>query len=271
MYTMLLEEVQAEHYELDSLRKGWAVAPPSLMEEVHKHLGISEIVQMYGSSEAITITTALPSDPLNYRFESCGRPVPGMRVRIVEPGTDRELPPGAIGEINASGPLAMLGYFNDPEATSEVFDGPWLRTGDLGRLDENGYLFFEGRVKDMLKPGGENVSAAEIERFLLTHRDISQVAIVGIPDPRFGEVPAAVIQPKTGTLLAGDDILRHCEGQIARFKTPKEILFVSSLPMLETGKIDKVTVRQWVGARLEARSVLARGPSMKSGHSRAVG
>ena len=174
-----------------------------------------------------------------------GRPFPFMSVRVLG-DDDRDLPPGQVGEFVWSGPKVCLGYWRDAEATSALFtpDG-WLRTGDNGWLDENGRLYFVDRKKDMLKSGGENVATAEVEVALLEHPDIVDVGVVGVPDDRWGEVPRAFVVRRPGTTVDDGELRDHVVERLAKFKVPRDIVFVQALPRNESGKILKRELRTW--------------------------
>ena len=164
-----------------------------------------------------------------------GIPPVGVSIRIA-PGDIEN-----IGEIQMRSALTMKGYYEDSSEDSFTEDG-WLRTGDLGSIDLDGYLIFEGRLKDMIKPGGENVSTQEVEEFLMLCPGISNVAVFGMPDARLGEVPCAVVQRKTGAELDEESVRKFCKERIATFKIPKRVHFIDIMPLLPNGKMDKVTL-----------------------------
>jgi acyl-CoA synthetase (AMP-forming)/AMP-acid ligase II len=244
MYAMLLNELARRPRDLSALHKGWAVAPPTLVRRIHDELGISDIVPLYGLSECGLVSTGVPGDPLEERVETIGRPVPGMRVSLRDAESGREVARGQAGEIWLAGPLLMSEYLHDPDATANALHDGWLSTGDLGRFDEAGCLRFAGRIKDMIKPGGENVSIAEVERFLLEDPRVAQVAVVGIPDERLGEVPAALVEPAAGQTLSSEEVIARCDASIANFKVPRTLSVVEEIPVLDTGKIDRLAVRR---------------------------
>jgi fatty-acyl-CoA synthase len=193
-----------------------------------------------------------------------GRPFEGIELRVVDPSTGREVPFGEVGEIVARGYCVFDGYHKDPEATRRAFDGDgWFHTGDIGIASPDGRIAFRGRFKDMLKVGGENVSALEVEAFLGSHPGVRRVEVVGAPDERLGEVVAAFVELDRGATVTADDLLARCNGRIARFKTPRHIWFVDGdeWPMSVT-KVDKVRLRARVRDELmssAARSTPSRG------------
>lgn len=237
MFTLQIERAQAEGIVGDlRLRKGWAAAPPAVLRRIHDDLGVTGIVPAYGSSECGMAIGCYPHDPVGTRTTALGRAMPGVGVRVADPvdGT---------GELQIAGAGVMAGYLDDPAATRDAFtpDG-WLRTGDLVRWDERGYLVFVDRRKDMLKPGGENVSAGEVEAFLLSLPHVRAAAVVGAPDDVMGEVPVAFVQVDAGG-PAAREIVDACRGAIATFKVPAWVDVVADLPVLATGKTDKASLR----------------------------
>ena len=239
MFTMFLDAAR-EAGALSALRihKAWAIAPPSVLRRIAADLRTDGVVSLYGMSEHPLSTICGLTEPLEKRFETVGRPAPDVELRI---DADE---PGGVGEIQLRSPMVMSGYHGDEKATSDAFtaDG-WLHTGDLGTWDQDGYVLFTGRLKDMLKPGGENVSAQEVEEFLMLCPGVVNVAVFGVPDDRLGEAPVAVVQGRSDTHLTEEEILLFCRDRIAGFKTPKRIHVVSELPLLPNGKLDKMTLK----------------------------
>src|SRR5690606_2184422 len=177
------------------------------------------------------------------RVTTGGHPMPGMEVRVVDPETGEDLPPGAEGELLFRGPNAFDGYFRDPELTREVFDEEgWFHSGDVVRRDEDGRITFVSRLKDMLKVGGENVSAAEVEGLLITHPAVKLAQVVAAPDEYYVEVPAAFIELKPGQEATEEELIHFCLGKIATYRVPRYVRFVTEWPMSGT-KIKKVDLR----------------------------
>ncbi|EKX57986.1 Long-chain-fatty-acid--CoA ligase [Rhodobacter sp. AKP1] len=178
---------------------------------------------------------------------SIGQPVPGVQVALLDEDL-REVPPGALGEICVRGPALMSGYLNRPEATAEAFAGGWLHTGDLGRVDEEGFVHLVDRKKDMIRTGGENVFAKEVEQTLVTHPAIRDCAVVGLPDDDYGERVVAVVVAEPGTDLAEAEVRSFVRDRLAGFKAPRQVIFVPELPKTPAGKIKKHEVRKAIAA-----------------------
>jgi fatty-acyl-CoA synthase len=208
-------------------------------------------VSLYGSTEGGgAITFGSLGDDLETRVATCGRPLPGTEVRVVDPDTGEDVPTGAPGEIRVRSFGLFGGYANDVAKTEAAFDaGGWYRTGDRGALDGEGRLSFLGRLKEMLKVGGENVAPAEIEAVLSAHPAVKLVQVVGVPDPRLEEVPAAFVEMKAGTSVTQQELIEYCRERIARFKLPRHVRFVTEWPMSAT-KIQKGPLRERLVAEL---------------------
>lgn len=199
-------------------------------------------VSTYGLTEAAgTVTTSRLDDSYEARIARLGAPLEGLEVRIVDPD-GREVPPGAHGEITIRGYGIIDGYYKDPEKTAEALRDGWLHTGDIGSVDEAGHVMFHGRTKDMLKVGGENVAALEIEALVGSHPEVRLCQVVGCPDDRLVEVPAAFVELKTPGAVGEGDIIDFCKGKVAGFKLPRHVRFVSEWPMGAT-KIQKFKLR----------------------------
>jgi fatty-acyl-CoA synthase len=185
-----------------------------------------------------------PTDSAAQRFETCGPPIPGMEIRVVDPETGAPRAPGERGELHCRGYGVFAGYFRDPEQTARVMteDG-WIRSGDLVAVDGDGYVSYLGRLKDMIKVGGENVAAAEVEDVLVTHPDLREAQVVGLPDEKYVEVPVAFVEARPGAEVSPEEVLAFCGGQLARFKVPRRVFFVTEWPMSET-KIIKQALRE---------------------------
>ncbi|TMR40637.1 class I adenylate-forming enzyme family protein [Actinomadura geliboluensis] len=222
----------------------------------------------YGITEGsghVAMTT--PDDPLDLRVTTGGFPLPGMEVRITDLETGEVVPPGARGEIRFRGTSRFLGYYKDPVATAEVIDADgWFSSGDLGEMDADGRVAFRGRIKDMLKVGGENVASLEIESYLLRHPAVSVCAVVGAPDAYYGEVPVAYVQLVPGAELTGQELIDYCVDRIATFKIPRYVRFVDSWPMSGT-KIRKVELRARIAAELAAAGI-TEAPRIRSSRAR---
>lgn len=249
MYIAELEHPAFARYDLSSLRTGimsGAPCPESLMRKVIQDMHLPEITIAYGLTEASPVITMTDlNDTLAHRTQTVGKPLPGAEVRIVDAATDEPLPPNEVGELWVRGYLVMKGYYKKPEATHEAItiDG-WLRTGDLASQDEDGYIKIRGRKKEMMIRGGENIYPREIEEFLRSHPKISDVAVYGVPHRKFGEEVAAAIRLKEGETATPEEIRVFCQGQIASFKIPKYIKFVSEFPQTASGKLQKYKLQE---------------------------
>ena len=211
-----------------------------------------EFLQVYGLTETTGSITQLDDhDPVHRPglLRSCGKPYPWVDVRIVDKaGVD--VPCGTVGELWTRSPQNMLGYWNNPEATAATLtpDG-WLKTGDAGYVDDDGYLYLHDRVKDMIVSGGENVSPAEVENVLMTHPGVGDVAVIGVPDEKWGEAVKAVVVPAAGTAPTEADLISHAREHLAGYKLPKSVDFAEVLPRTPSGKLLKRTLREpyWKG------------------------
>jgi fatty-acyl-CoA synthase len=180
---------------------------------------------------------------------SAGRPLMGNKIRIVDE-KGKEAPPNVLGEIQMKGPAVTPGYWNRPKANEESFSNGWFKTGDIGKKDSNGYIFIEDRLKDMYISGGENVYPAEVENILYELEEIKEVAIIGIPDPKWGEVGCAVVCFNDGKELTLEEIRSHCAKNLANYKIPSFLVAMEILPRSATGKVLKFELRQTIPAKL---------------------
>ena len=210
-----------------------------------------KFVQFYGMTETTGAATYLPNDghdPAKGKLRSCGIAWPGLQLKIVD-GNGAETPRGAVGEIVVKAPIVMKGYWNKPEATaSSVRDG-WMHTGDAAYMDEDGYIFIYDRVKDMIVTGGENVYPAEVENAIFGHPDVADVAVIGVPDEKWGEAVKAVVVAKPGAPRDAGKIIAWARERIAGYKAPKSVDFVEAIPRNITGKILRREIRKpyWEG------------------------
>ncbi len=202
-------------------------------------------VSGYGMTEVWTFSAiSFPSSTVEQRIGASGFPSVGYEFKIVDPETGQEQAAGCAGEILMRGYMVTQGYYERPEATAQAIDQDgWFHSGDTGMLRADGHLQFIGRYKDMLKVGGENVSPAEVEGYLLLHPKIAQIAVVGVPDARLSEIAVAFVVVRPGVAASEQEILDHCKGKIASFKVPKRVFFVAELPATPTGKVQKHKLR----------------------------
>jgi fatty-acyl-CoA synthase len=241
-------------HRLNSLRTGTG-APLSResFRWLAEDLGCHELTNVYGLSETSNaVCRTFCTDTLERRIESCGPPMPGVKVRIDDIDTGRPLPAGGIGEIRVHGYTVMAGYYRMPEETREAVDADgWLHTGDLGELTPDGRLIFRGRIKEMIKPGGFNVATLEIEEFIKTLPGVKEAVVVGVPDGRLGEAGYAYVERKNGGDVDAAQIIAHCRAHIASYKVPRHVEFVTDWPVTPTGKLRKLSLKETAAERLK--------------------
>ncbi len=244
MFIAELEHPNFNRYDLSSLRTGIMAGSPcpiEKMREVASKMNMKDIVIVYGLTEtAPGITMSTTSDTLENRVATVGRAFPHTEIKITDPKTGRIVPLGEKGEICARGYMKMKCYYNNPNATKQVIDKDgWLHSGDLGTMDEEGYVRMAGRLKEMVIRGGENLYPREIEEFFHLHPKISDIYVIGVPDAKYGEELCAWVKAEPGTMVTEEEIRAFAEGKIARHKIPRYYKFVDSFPMTVTGKIKK--------------------------------
>ena len=257
---MLTEHPSVDAHDHSSLRYIiYAGAPMYREDQKHALRKLGKVlVQYFGLGEVTGNITVLPpalhdaEDGAGVRVGTCGYERTAMQVSVQD-DQGRELPPGETGEICVCGLAVFAGYYNNPEANAKAFRNGWFRTGDLGHMDEQGFLFITGRASDMYISGGSNVYPRETEEKMLTHPAIAEVAIVGVPDRTWGEVGVAVVALQPGAALGERELLAWMEGKVARYKLPKRVFFWDELPKSGYGKITKKIVRE----ELQARGCLA--------------
>ena len=249
MFIAVLDHRMFSRFDYSSLRTGIMAGSPcpvKVMRQVMDKMNMSEVTICYGLTETSPVMTQTRTDDdIRRKTETVGRPMPEIEVQVVDPETNRTLGPGEQGEVCCRGYNVMRGYYNMPEETSRTIDADgWLHSGDLGVMDEDGYLSITGRLKDMIIRGGENVYPREIEEFLYTMEGVRDVQVVGVPSNRYGEEVGAFIILKEGYDYAPEDIRDFCRGRIARYKTPKYVAFVDEYPMTASGKVQKYKLRE---------------------------
>lgn len=256
MLRALIDHPDFAGTETRSLRRinyGAAPVTPALLARLRTALPHVELVQAFGQTEMSPVVSILPAachvgeDP-HGRLGSVGQAVAGTELRIID-HDGRELPRGTVGEIAARGPGTMLGYWNKPDQTAATLVDGWVRMGDAGFLDADGYLHLVDRVKDMIISGGENVYSIEVERALASHPAVSACAVIGVPDARWGERVHAVVVPHAGTTPTLAQLRDHCRTAIAGYKCPRSLDLVAALPLSAAGKILKTELRRpyWAG------------------------
>lgn len=233
------------------MNSNFAVQPPAVAESIMRAMPQAVQVGSFGMTEtAGTVCTGSPDEAEYLRISRLGKPLPGLEVRIVEPDSGHEVRTGQRGEVLVRGYSVLEGYHKDPEKTAQAIDRDgWFHTGDIGSLDEHGTIMFHGRYKDMLKVGGENVAAAEIEALLGRHPAVKLAQVVGIPDAKYVEVPAAFVELKPGASVTEAELVGFCKGEAAAFKVPRVVRFVDDWPM-SSSKIQKFRLRQALVAEL---------------------
>ena len=254
MFIAELEHPEFDRFDLSSLRTGIMAGSPcpiEVMKKVVQRMHMRDVTIAYGMTETSPVSfQSATDDPLDRRVSTVGRIHPHLEVKVVD-ADGRIVPRGEPGELCTRGYSVMLGYWDDPEKTAEVIDaGGWMHTGDLARIDDQGYCNIVGRIKDMVIRGGENLYPTEIEEFLFTHPKIRSVQVFGVADHRFGEELCAWIVLRDGAAMTDDEVRDFCRGQIAHQKIPRYVEFVESFPMTVTGKVQKFIMRREVEARL---------------------
>ncbi len=249
MFIAELNDPDFEKYDLSSLRTGIMAGsncPIEVMKAVIEKMGADEITIAYGQTESSpVITQTRTDDPIELRVETVGKALPNVEVKIVEPGTLREVPHGVQGELCTKGYHVMKGYYKNSAATSEAIDMEgWLHTGDLAVMDENGYCKITGRLKDMIIRGGENIYPREIEEFLYSNPKVLDIQVIGIPDEVYGEEIMAWIILKEGETAEANEMKEFCKGKISKHKIPRYIEFTDAYPMTASGKIQKFLLRE---------------------------
>jgi fatty-acyl-CoA synthase len=259
MFIAELAEPDFSGYDLSSLRTGVMAGSPcpvEVMKRVISDMGLTEVTICYGMTETSPVSTQTrPDDDLERRVSTVGAVHPHLEVKILDPGTGLVVPRGTPGELCTRGYSVMLGYWEMPDRTAEAVDAArWMHTGDLGVMDDAGYLSIVGRIKDMVIRGGENIYPREIEEFLYTHPDIVDAQVIGVPDQRYGEELMAWVRLRDGAApLTAEGLREFCSGKLAHYKIPRYVKIVDGFPMTVTGKIRKVEMREVSVAELGLR------------------
>ena len=252
IYQSILDHPDLSRFDMSSLRwalTGAATVPVEMVRRMRAELSFETIITGYGLTETIGITSVCrPDDDLETIATTAGRPIPGVEVAIVDDG-GRRLGAEEPGEVLTRGPNMMLGYFADPEASREALDADgWLHTGDIGVVDDAGNLRITDRKKDMFVVGGFNAYPAEIENIMANHPAVGQVAVVGVPDHRLGEVGRAYVVPRAGVTVDPAELIAWCREQMANYKVPRSVEVVDALPLNATGKVLKYVLREQAAA-----------------------
>jgi acyl-CoA synthetase (AMP-forming)/AMP-acid ligase II len=245
---MILDQPAAKNTDFSSVRLTMYAGSPISAQLLKRALVEMkcEFMQFYGATEslgAITILRPSQHDLINEeKLKACGTPLPLIELRVTDP-EGREVPDGGIGEFHVRSPAMFIGYRNQAEASAAALKGGWYHTGDAGFRDTDGLLYIVDRVKDMIVSGGENVYSSEVEQALVKHPAVAMTAVVGAPDPRWGEKVVAVVVLRPGAKATAEELSLHCRGLIAGYKVPKEIAFAEALPISATGKVLKRVLR----------------------------
>jgi len=252
MVKLMIESPAVDRYDHSSLKSVNYGGGPMMVEDLKATMAKlgSCLVQLFGQAESPMTITYLPhrdhvlegTEEQMRRLASAGIPRTDVEVRVFD-HDDHELPPGEIGEIVTRSDLVMKGYWRSPEATAETLGNGWLHTGDMGYMDERGYLYIMDRSKDMIITGGENVYPREIEEVLIQHPAVREVAVIGIPDTKWGEAIVGIVSLVQGKSSSEDELISFCKDHIASYKKPKRIDFVKELPKNSYGKILKSELR----------------------------
>ena len=261
MFIAMLNDPSFEEHDLSALRTGIMAGSPcpvEVMKQVIDRMGAEDVSIAYGMTETSPVSTQTRTDDtIERRVATVGRVHPHLEVKVVDPVTGDAVPRGEAGELCTRGYSVMLGYWDEPQKTAEAIDADgWMHTGDLAVMDTDGYLSITGRIKDMVIRGGENIYPREIEEFLLTHGDVLDAQVIGVPDEKYGEELMAWIRMRDGAEpLTAESVRAFCTGKLAHYKIPRYVHVVDEFPMTVTGKVRKVQMRE------EAEALLHPDPS----------
>lgn len=249
MFIAELAHPDFDRFDLTSLRAGIMAGSPcpiEVMRSTVSQMHMGEVTIAYGMTETSPVSFQSDiSDPLERRVTTVGRIQPHLEAKVIDPESGRLLDRGEVGELCVRGYSVMLGYWDEEERTAEAIDEQgWMHSGDLGVIDQEGYCNIVGRAKDMIIRGGENIYPREIEEYLFGHPAIEDVTIVGIPDPKYGEEVCAWVKLRPHVKLEEEDLREYCRGQIAHYKIPRYVRFVSEFPATVTGKVQKFVIRE---------------------------
>jgi len=249
VWIALLRSPLFDETDLGTLRKGYygaSIMPVEVLKELARRLPNVGFWNLYGQTEIAPLATMLGPDDQLRKPGSCGRAVLNVETRVVDDAL-RDVKPGEVGEIVHRSPHLMLGYFHDDERTKAAFEGGWFHSGDLATIDEEGFITVVDRKKDMIKSGGENVASREVEEMIYKLPAVSEVAVIGVPHPKWVEAVAAVIVVKAGQSLTEQEVIDHCNKHMAGFKAPKSVVFAEALPKNPSGKLLKRELRERYG------------------------
>ncbi|MCD6280128.1 MAG: AMP-binding protein [Deltaproteobacteria bacterium] len=245
LYTGLPFMPDFDKYDISSLRLCiifGSLAPSSVIEKWKNMLPEAGFMNYYGQTELSPLGASLLPEDFDKKPTSIGKPHMPLQMKVFDPD-DNELPPGEVGELVARGPAVMLGYYKEEEKTAQTFRKGWHHTGDIVRMDEDGFIYFVDRRKDIIKSGGENVSSQEVEAVLFKHPAIADAAVIGLPDPYWSEAVTAIVVPAPGQEINEEDIITFCKKELAGYKVPKKVIKIDALPRNPSGKILKNELR----------------------------
>ena len=248
VWIALLRSPLFDQTDLSKLAKGYygaSIMPVEVMKEIARRLPKVRLWNLYGQTEIAPLATMLGPDDQLRKPGSAGRAVINVETRVVDHDM-RDVAVGEVGEIVHRSPHLMQGYFHDDERTKAAFEGDWFHSGDLGTIDDEGYISVVDRKKDMIKTGGENVASREVEEMIYRLPQVSEVAVIGLPDPKWVEAVTAVIVVKQGQELTEQQVIDHCAAHMAGFKAPKRVVFVEALPKNPSGKLLKRELRKTI-------------------------
>ncbi len=246
IWIALLRHPDFNKRDLSSLNVGYygaSIMPTAVIEELMQRLPDMRLFNFYGQTEMAPVATILPPQDQMRKLGSAGRPALNVETRVVD-DQDNPLPAGEVGEIVHRSPHLILEYYNDSDKTADAFRNGWFHSGDLGHFDEEGYLYIVDRKKDMIKSGGENVASREVEESIFRHPDVAEVAVFGVPHPKWIEGVVAVVVAKSGASVTADQINTYCQEHLTHYKAPKHIVMADQLPKNASGKILKRDLRQ---------------------------
>lgn len=258
IWLAVLDHPEFDRTDLSAVRLIQSIAVPERLAQLEARMPWAAQVSSYGATESSSnLTLTRPDDPYEVRIGTLGDVLPGMEVRVLDPESGEQRLSGEIGELCYRGYSLFEGYYKDPELTAQSFDADgFFHSQDLGKMDEDGHVVYVGRLKDMLKVGGENVSALEVEGYLITHPAVNIAQVVAAPDARYGEVPAAFLELKQEGSIDEQDVIEFCLDRIATYKVPRYVRFVSQgdWPMSGT-KIQKFVLRERISSELREREI----------------
>jgi len=247
LYIPMINHPDFEKYDLSHVKmasSGAAPLPAAIIERLTNTFGVEYISEGYGLTECSMGATMTPPSAASARVGSVGLPVFDTEIKIVDVTTGNELPAGQEGEVLIRGPQVMKGYYNQPKATAEVLEDGWLHTGDIGKMDEDGYLYITDRLKDMIIYKGYNVYPRELEELLFRHPTVEQCAVVGKPDLDAGEIPVAFIKLAPGKEATREELMQFLNAEVAAYKKIRDVLFVNEIPVSAAGKVLKRELRE---------------------------